>query len=206
MGSVPDCQSQELLQLSRHYTLHRSRSSRVRTHQRSRVIAANCWAIIHQSEAALARVPSQWEGGEDAGARMRGGRESPEQTGGGAPGRGPRGRSAEDKRPGAAQSWPGVQGVQTQSRASCSVLFSAFFRVLEGTSPPQCCAMEVFSGEALSYLHHHQARASEGHLPPHQLGRDTLDCVVLTTLYSSLTLSPHCRGCVARPRLQPWLL
>ena len=124
MGSVPDCQSQELLQLSRHYTLHRSRSSRVRTHQRSRVIAANCWAIIHQSEAALARVPSQWEGGEAAGARMRGGRESPEQTGGGAPGRGPRGRSAGDKRPGAAQSWPGVQGVQTQSRASCSVLFS----------------------------------------------------------------------------------
>ena len=120
---------------------------------------------------------------------------------------GPRGRSAEDKRPGAAQLWPGVQGVQTQSRASCSVLFSAFFRVFEGTSPPQCCAMEVFSGEALSYLHHHQARASEGHLPPHQLGRDTLDCVVLTTLYSSLTLSPHCRGCVARrPRLQPWLL
>ena len=67
--------------------------------------------------------------------------------------------------------------------------------------------MEVFSGEALSYLHHHQARASEGHLPPHQLGRNTLDCVVLTTLYSSITLSPHCRGCVARrPCLQPWLL
>ena len=92
--------------------------------------------------------------------------------------------------------------------ASSSVdIFSAFFRVFEGTSPPQCCAMEVFSGEALSYLHHHQARASEGHLPPHQLGRDTLDCVVLTTLYSSITLSPHCRGCVARrPRLQPRLL
>ena len=112
--------------------------------RRSRVIAANCWAIIHQSEAALARVPSQWEGGEAAGARMRGGRESPEQTGGGAPGRGPRGRSAGDKRPGAAQSWPGVQGVQTQSRASCSVLFSGHLQCLlqsirvNFTSPVWC--------------------------------------------------------------------
>ena len=45
---------------------------------------------------------------------------------------GPRGRSAEDKRPGAAQSWPGVQGVQTQSRASCSVFFSGHLQSIGG--------------------------------------------------------------------------